>query len=155
MVESVCGCGWMGHMLLNSAEVTCLSVGLGNLSVITGRILPKSYSDEQKKRANGERRQLMAWGDEQSGAQDRECLFYEQEGIFMVCLEWITLMLGKQTWNSWTTLWISCHNNLIHLSLVSSDPFERCINSLWMFDFQAYSAVNSAVWLCSSDYMEC
>lgn len=69
--EFVCGCGWMNHMFLCSSEVTCLSVELGNPSVIVGRLLPRSYTDEQK---NGER-QTMAWGDEQSGVEVRECLF--------------------------------------------------------------------------------
>lgn len=51
--------GGVSHMLPCSSEVICLSVELGNPSVIVGRILPKSYSDEQKTRVNGER-QTMA-----------------------------------------------------------------------------------------------
>lgn len=59
IIEFVCGCGWISHMLPCSLQVTCLSVEFGNLSVIVGSILLKFCSDEQKTRANGER-QTMA-----------------------------------------------------------------------------------------------
>lgn len=84
-------------MLPCSSEVICLSVELGNPSVIVGRILPKFCTDEQKTRVNGER-QTMAGGDEQSGVRVRECLFYEQGGIFMVCLECLASDVGKTDW---------------------------------------------------------
>lgn len=58
------------------------------------------------------------------------------------------LMLGKHTGNSWTTLWISCHNNLIYLSLVSFDPFESCVTSVWICDFQAYSMQTACLFDC-------
>lgn len=64
--------------------------------------------------------------------------FFKSTEVFIwFALSESPLMLRKQTGNSWTTLWISCHNNLIHLSLVSFDPFESCIISVWIFDFQA------------------
>lgn len=53
VIEFVCGCGWMSHMLPCSSEMASLSVELGNPSIIVGRILPKSSSDEQKTSADG------------------------------------------------------------------------------------------------------
>lgn len=53
IIEFACGCGWMSHMFLGPSEIASLSVELGNPSVIVGRILPKSCSDEQKTRADG------------------------------------------------------------------------------------------------------
>lgn len=73
---------------------------------------------------------------------------------------WLALsespLMGKQTGNSWTTLWISCRNNMIHLSLVSFDPLECCYYlsvDVWLSGLLC--AVSTSVWLCSSDYMEC
>lgn len=66
-------------------------------------------------------------------------------------------MLGDQTGNSWAALWISCHSNLIHLSLVSFDPFKSCITSAWMFDFGAFCAVSMSDCIsqitCSVNYI--
>ena len=82
--------------------------------------------------------------------------FMSKEVFIWFALSQSPLMLGKQTGNSWTTLWISCHNNLIHLSLVSFDHFECCYYlsvDVWLSGLLC--AVSTSVWLCSSDYMEC
>lgn len=56
----------------------------------------------------------------------------------MVCLEQIASDVGKTDWEQLDHTLDQLQNNLIHLSLVSFDPLESCIISLWMFDFQAY-----------------
>lgn len=73
-------------------------------------------------------------------AHDAGNVFFMSKEVFLwFALSEQPMMLGKQTGNSWTTLWISYHNNLIHLCLVSFDLFKSCITSVWMFDFQGYS----------------
>lgn len=83
--------------------------------------------------------------------------FYEQGGIYMVCRESVASDVGKTDWGTaGFTLWISCHNNLIHLSPVSFDHFECCYYlsvDVWLSGLLC--AVSTSVWLCSSDYMEC
>ena len=76
----------MSHMPPGSSEVTCLFVELGNPRVIVGRILPKSYSDEQRQEQMEKGR---PWPEEMNNLvyESGNVLFYEQGGIYMVCLE--------------------------------------------------------------------
>lgn len=123
----------MSHMRPCSAEVTWLSVELGNPSVIVGRILPRFYSDEEKTRANGER-QPMASGDEQSGVQVREYLFLWARRYFYG-LPWVNSLCswenklgtaGPHFGSVATTTWYIClWCHLIPLRAVL--PQGRCL----------------------------
>lgn len=151
-MEFVCGCGWMSHMVPCSSEVTGLSIELGNPSVIVGRIHPKSYTDEQK---NGER-QTMAWGDEQSGIQVRECLFLWARRYFYGLPEWIVSDVGKTDWEQ-------LDHTLDQLPQQLDTFVSGVIWSLWELYYLSVDvwlsgllcAVSMSVWLYSSDYMEC
>jgi hypothetical protein len=118
-------------------EGTFLSVELGNPSVIVGRIFPQPYSNEQKTRVNGKGR---AWPEMSNLAYKTGNVFFMSKEVFLwFALSAEPLMLGRQTGNSWRTLRISCHINLIHLSLVSFDPCKSSSAPVWMLDFQANS----------------
>lgn len=145
--EFVCGCGWMSHAPL----LFCLSLELGT-QVNCWQDSPQILTDEQK---NGER-QTMAWGDEQSGVQVRECLFLWARRYFYG-LPWVnSLSVGRTDWEQ-------LDHTLDQLPQQLDAFVSGVIWSLWELYYLNVDvwlsgllcAVSMSVWLYSSDYMEC